>query len=116
MGRSSGKCWPAGGRRSRCAREVGKGGADGIWWSPRTSNPFVGRLRRPRWVRFPHVPSIAGREDRPMNLFPTWLGHPAVIAVVILITILALLRGWWPVLLLVLLVALAQGLHYLLGH
>jgi hypothetical protein len=51
-----------------------------------------------------------------MNLFPTFLGNPAVIAVVVLITILALLRGWWPVLLLVLLVALAQGLHYLLGH
>ena len=51
-----------------------------------------------------------------MTLFPTVLGHPAVIAVVVLITILALLRGWWPVLLLVLLVALAQGLHYLLGH
>jgi hypothetical protein len=51
-----------------------------------------------------------------VNLFPTWLGNPVVIAVVVLITILALLRGWWPVLLLVLLVALAQGLHYLLGH
>jgi hypothetical protein len=51
-----------------------------------------------------------------MTLFPTFLGNPAVIAVVVLITILALLRGWWPVLLLVLLVALAQGLHYLLGH
>src|SRR5882672_7276312 len=75
-----------------------KGGADGIWWSPRTSNPFVGRLRRPRWVRFPHVPAIAGREGPPMNLFPTWIGHPAVIAVIVL------------------LVALAQGLHYLLGH
>lgn len=51
-----------------------------------------------------------------MTLFPTFLGNPAVIAVVVLITILALLRGWWPVLLLVLLVSLAQGLHYLLGH
>ena len=51
-----------------------------------------------------------------MNLFPTWLGSTPVIAIVILITIISLLRGWWPVLLLVLLIALAQGLHYLLGH
>jgi hypothetical protein len=51
-----------------------------------------------------------------MNLLPVWLGSPWIIAVVALITIIALVRGWWPVLLLVLLVALAQGLHYLLGH
>ena len=51
-----------------------------------------------------------------MNVFPAWMGHPAVIAVIVLITIVALLRSWWPVLLIVLLVALAQGLHYLLGH
>ena len=51
-----------------------------------------------------------------LSLLPTWLGNPIVIGVVVLITIIALLRGWWPVLLLVLLVALAQGLHYLLAH
>ena len=50
------------------------------------------------------------------SLLPTWLGNPIVIGVVVVVTIIALLRGWWPVLLLVLLVTLAQGLHYLLGH
>jgi hypothetical protein len=50
------------------------------------------------------------------GLLPTWLGNPIVIVVVALIAIIALLRGWWPILLLVLLVTLAQGLHYLLGH
>jgi hypothetical protein len=42
--------------------------------------------------------------------------QPIVLGVIILITIVALIRGWWPVLLLVLLIALAQGLHYLLRH
>jgi len=51
-----------------------------------------------------------------VSLLPTWLGNPIVIGVVALVTIIALVRGWWPVLLLVLLVTLAQGLHYLLGH
>lgn len=54
------------------------------------------------------------------GILPSWLAglgsQPIVIGVVLLITIVALMRGWWPVLLLVLLVALAQGLHYLLGH
>ena len=51
-----------------------------------------------------------------VSFLPTWLGNPIVIGVVALVTIIALVRGWWPVLLLVLLVTLAQGLHYLLGH
>jgi hypothetical protein len=51
-----------------------------------------------------------------VSFLPTWLGNPIVIGVVALVTIIALMRGWWPVLLLVLLVTLAQGLHYLLGH
>jgi hypothetical protein len=51
-----------------------------------------------------------------ISFLPAWLNNPIVIGVIVLITIFALLRGWWPVLLLVLLVALAQGLHYLLGH
>jgi hypothetical protein len=42
--------------------------------------------------------------------------NPLVIGAIILLTIVALVRGWWPVLLVVLLVALAQGLHYLLRH
>jgi hypothetical protein len=54
------------------------------------------------------------------GILPSWLAgfgsQPVVIGVVLLVTIVALLRGWWPILLLVLLVALAQGLHYLLGH
>jgi hypothetical protein len=54
------------------------------------------------------------------GILPSWLAglgsQPLVIGVIILITIVALVKGWWPVLLLVLLVALAQGLHYLLRH
>lgn len=54
------------------------------------------------------------------GVLPSWLAglgsQPLVIGVIILITIVALVKGWWPVLLLVLLVALAQGLHYLLRH
>jgi hypothetical protein len=45
-----------------------------------------------------------------------FVSHPIVIGAIILLTIVALVRGWWPVLLVVLLVALAQGLHYLLRH
>jgi hypothetical protein len=43
-------------------------------------------------------------------------GNPLVIGAIIVLTIVALVRGWWPVPLVVLLVALAQGLHYLLRH
>lgn len=54
------------------------------------------------------------------GVLPGWLAglvsQPIVLGVVLLITIVALVKGWWPVLLLVLLVALAQGLSYLLGH
>lgn len=55
-----------------------------------------------------------------MKGLTSWLGgvadQPVVLAVILIVTVVALIRGWWPVLLLVLLVALAQGLHYLLGH
>ena len=48
---------------SRCAwraRALSEGaGANGIWWSPGTSNPAVGRLACPRWVRFPRVPATS---------------------------------------------------------
>ena len=51
---------------------------------------------------------------------PSWLeafgNQPLVIGLILVITIVALIRGWWPILLLVLLVALAQGLGYLLQH
>lgn len=53
------------------------------------------------------------------SILPGWLsfgGNPIVIGALIILTIVALVRGWWPVLLLVLLVALAGGLHYLLRH
>lgn len=54
------------------------------------------------------------------GVLPSWLGRfgnePLVIGVIVVITIVALVRGWWPILMLVLLVALAQGLHYLLRH
>jgi hypothetical protein len=54
------------------------------------------------------------------GLLPAWLerlgSEPFIIGVIVLVTIVALMRGWWPVLLFVLLVALAQGLQYLLGH
>lgn len=54
------------------------------------------------------------------GVLPSWLtfggNEPLAIGVILVVTIVALWRGWWPVLLLVLLVALAQGLHYLLLH
>jgi hypothetical protein len=42
--------------------------------------------------------------------------NPAVLGVLIIVAILALVRRWSLVLLLVFLVALAQGLKYLLAH
>lgn len=54
------------------------------------------------------------------GILPGWAtfggNETVVIGVVLVISIVALVRGWWPILLLVLLVALAQGLHYLLRH
>jgi hypothetical protein len=50
------------------------------------------------------------------SMFGVDWNDPRVIGVVIVIAILALVRKWWLVLLLVLLVALAQGLEYLLQH
>jgi len=54
------------------------------------------------------------------GVLPPWLARfgnePLILGAIILLTIVALFRGWWPVLLLVLLVALAQGLHFLLLH
>jgi len=54
------------------------------------------------------------------ELIRAWFGldwnDPRVIGFVIIVTILALVRRWWLVLLLALLVALAQGLEYLLAH
>ena len=54
------------------------------------------------------------------GILPGWLAgagaQPLVVGAIILITIVALMRGWWPVLLILLLVALAQGLNYLLRH
>jgi len=54
--------------------------------------------------------------DLLQSLFGVDWSDPRVIGVVIVIAILALVRKWWLVLLLVLLVALAQGLEYLLQH
>jgi hypothetical protein len=54
--------------------------------------------------------------DLVQSLFGVDWNDPRVIGVVIVIAILALVRKWWLVLLLVLLVALAQGLEYLLQH
>ena len=50
------------------------------------------------------------------SMFGVDWNDPRVIGAVIVIAILALVRKWWLVLLLVLLVALAQGLEYLLQH
>ncbi len=54
------------------------------------------------------------------DLIRSWFGvswnDPRVIGFVVVVAIIALLRRWSFVLLLVLLVALAQGLEYLLGH
>jgi len=54
------------------------------------------------------------------GVLPSWLegfgNQPLVIGVILIVTVVALMRGWWPVLLAVLLVALAQGLHYLLRN
>jgi hypothetical protein len=54
------------------------------------------------------------------GLIGAWHGlnwsDPRVIGVLGLITILALVRRWSLVLLLVLLIALAEGMEYLLGH
>ena len=51
---------------------------------------------------------------------PSWVeafgNQPLVIGLILVVTVIALIRGWWPILLLVLLVALAQGLGYLLRH
>jgi hypothetical protein len=54
------------------------------------------------------------------DLLQSWFGldwnDPRVIGVVVVIAILAIVRKWWLVLLMVLIVALAQGLEYLLKH
>lgn len=54
------------------------------------------------------------------GILPGWLSfggnEPIAIGLILVITIVALVKGWWPILLAVLLVALAQGLHYLLRH
>ena len=36
-------------------------GADRAWWSGRSSKPRRRRLRRLRWVRFPHAPATSSR-------------------------------------------------------
>lgn len=48
--------------------------------------------------------------------FPPDWSDPKVIGIIAIVAILALVRRWSIVLLLVLLVALGQGLEYLLGH
>ena len=54
------------------------------------------------------------------ELIHSWFGldwnDPRVIAVVLVIAVLAIVRKWWLVLLLVLIIGLAQGLQYLLQH
>ncbi len=48
--------------------------------------------------------------------FPPDWSDPRVIGVIIVVAILALIRRWSFVLLIALLIALGQGLEYLLGH
>ncbi len=43
-------------------------------------------------------------------------GDPVLLAILGVIAVVALVRGWSLLLLAILVIALAQGLHYLLGH
>src|SRR5262249_62368691 len=53
-------CSTVRGRRAQAYATTGSCddlGTNEVWWPPGTSNPWVGGLRRPRWVRFPRVPA-----------------------------------------------------------
>ena len=72
---------PRGFNLERAGGSAGDGfaGMNGSWWAPGTSNPSVGRVYRPRRVRFPHIPAISGGREEP-GLRRTLGGGGSVVA------------------------------------